>query len=98
MESDDLISRSIADLDPDHAKPDPEAFGSREEFLAAVLVRSPQAPRDILHEEPCQTCAAFEREMARVEAHNRLLRGALVFAGAVVTAAVITFACALINR
>lgn len=92
MESDELISRAIADLDPDHAKPDTDAFSSREEFLAAVLVRSPQALRDILNEEPCQTCAAFETQLARVEAHNRRLRGTIVFAGALLTAAVITLA------
>lgn len=83
--TDDQIHRSIRYLDPDRA--DPEAYATSEEFLAAVLCRSPQALRDILN--PCEDCIAFEKELARVERHNKLLRSALFGAAAMLTATVV---------
>lgn len=79
MIPDDQIRREIAYLD------DPDAYTNREEFLAAVLVRSPQRLREILAEpEPCEDCAVLEEEIQRLRRRQTVFLVALAIAGAAV--------------
>lgn len=80
MIPDEQIRREIAYLD------EPEAYTTREEFLAAVLVRSPQALRDIL--DPCETCQAFEQELRQQESMNRALAALLCVVSVALVAAI----------